>query len=305
MKVTIIGAAGSVGSPTAFYLAASGLVDEIVMIDIRRNVLEQHAMDLGTAVSGLDVGVKAGGYEDSAGSAVVINAAGVHQGLIADRSEMIPQNLPLVRDIARRIMRHCPKAFVITVTNPVDPLNYAAWRAGGFDRRQLIGYSINDSLRFREMAARVKGVRVDQVEATVIGEHGSTQVLLFSSVRIDGKPVSFSEEEKRDIRTQALNILPSYEQLQAGRTAGWTSAIGLTAITRAILQDTREVFPCSVVLEGEYGQHGLSMAVPVVLGRKGVQDILEWELAPDERAGLKSTTDALKTMVQTVENSPL
>jgi malate dehydrogenase len=303
MKVTIIGAAGSVGAPVAFYVAASGLADEIVMIDMRQNVLQQHAMDISTAVSALDVSVRAGAYEDLTGSAVVINAAGVQQGLITDRMEMLPMNIPLVRDVALQIKRHCPTAFVITATNPADPLNYAAWRAGGFDRHQLIGYSLNDSFRFREMVARAKGVKVSQVQATVLGEHGSTQVLLFSSVRIDGLPVSFGEQEKEDIRAEVPNILRRYEELQAGRTAGWTSAIGLTAITRAILQDTREVFRCSVVLDGEYGRSGLSMSVPVVLGKEGVQEILEWELAPDEQAGLKRTADVLKAAAEIVDEN--
>jgi malate dehydrogenase len=303
MKVTIIGAAGSVGAPVAFYVAASGLADEIVMIDMRQNVLQQHAMDISTAVSALDVSVRAGAYSDLTGSAVVINAAGVQQGLITDRMEMLPKNIPLVRDVALQIKRYCPSAFVITATNPADPLNYAAWRVGGFDRHQLIGYSLNDSFRFREMVARAKGVKVSQVQATVLGEHGSTQVLLFSSVRIDGLPVSFGEQEKEDIRAEVPNILRRYEELQSGRTAGWTCAVGVAAVTRAILQDTGEVFPCSVVLDGEYGQRGLSMSVPVVLGKKGVQEILEWELAPDEQAGLKRTAGVLKAAAEIVDEN--
>jgi len=303
MKVTIIGAAGSVGSPTSFHIADSGLADEIVMIDVRRNVLQHHAMDLGTAVSGLDVRVKAGEFEDLAGSDVVINAAGVHQDFITDRMEMFYKNLPVVRDIARQVKRYSPDAFVITVTNPVDHMNYATWRAGGLDRHQVVGYSINDSLRFRELVARVKGVKVSQVEATVIGEHGRTQVLVFSSVRIDGRPVSFSEEEKEDIHARAAVILKSYQELLAGRTAGWSCAIGLTALTRAVLQDTGEIFPCSTVLDGEYGQSGLSMAVPVVLGGRGVQGIVEWELAPDEQAGVERTARALKPDAKVVDES--
>ncbi len=262
MKVTVIGAAGSVGAPAAFYIGALGLADEIVLIDMRPNVVQQHAMDMSTAFSALAVRVTAGTHEDMGGSDLVINAAGVPQGLIADRMEMLPRNIPLVREVALAVKRHCPAAFVITATNPIDPLNYATWRAGGFDRHQLIGYSVNDSFRFREMVARAKGVKVGQVEATVIGEHGSTQVPLFSSVRIDGRPVSFSEEEKQAIRAEIPTILKRYEELQAGRTAGWTSAIGLAAIARAVLEDTGEVFPCSVVLDGEYGRRGIEHVGP-------------------------------------------
>jgi len=303
MKVTVIGAAGSVGAPAAFYIGALGLADEILLIDVRPNVVQQHAMDMSTAFSARAVRVTAGTHEDMGGSDLVINAAGVPQGLIADRMEMLPKNIPLVRDLALAVKQHCPAAFVITATNPIDPLNYATWRAGGFDRHQLIGYSVNDSFRFREMVARAKGVKVGQVEATVIGEHGSTQVPLFSSVRIDGRPVSFSEQEKQAIRAEIPTILKRYEELQAGRTAGWTSAIGLAAIARAVLEDTGEVFPCSVVLAGEYGRRGLSMSVPVRLGRTGVQEILEWELEPDEQAGLDRTAAALEAAARVVDKN--
>ena len=193
MNVSIIGAAGAVGSATAFHIAVSRLADEILLIDMRQNVVQQHGMDISTAVSPLNLRVRAGSYEDMAGSDVVVNAAGMPQGLIADRMEMLPKNIPLVAGVAANVKSWCPRAFVITAANPIDPLNYATWLAGGFDRRQVIGYSMNDSFRFQEMVARAKGVRVDQVQATV----GSTQVSVFSSVRIDGRPVLFSEDEKR------------------------------------------------------------------------------------------------------------
>ena len=302
MKVSVIGAAGSVGAPAAFYIGVSGLVDELVLIDMRPNVVQQHAMDMSTAMSELGVTVKAGAYEDLAGSDVVVNAAGVPQGLIADRMEMLPKNIPLVRDVALAVKQYCPAAFVITATNPIDPLNYCTWRAGGFDRRQVIGYSVNDSTRFREIIARMKGVKTREVKATVIGEHGSTQVPLFSSARIDGWPVVFTEEEKQAVRAEIPNILRRYEELQSGRTAGWTSALGLAALTRAVLQDTGEIFRCSVVLDGEYGQTGLSMGVPAKLGRGGVQEIQEWQLAPDEQEGLERTAAAMAAAARIVDD---
>jgi malate dehydrogenase len=301
MKVSIIGAAGSVGSPVAFNIAISGVAEKIVLIDVRANLAKQHAMDIGTAASTLDVSVQDGGYADLAGSDLVINAIGAPQGTIADRMEMLPKNIPLIKDITLQIKRYCPEAIMITATNPVDPLNYAAWRVGDFDRRKLIGYSINDSFRFREMIARMKGAKVSQVQATVIGEHGSSQVPLFSSARINGLPVHFSESEKQSIRAEIPGILKRYEALQSGRTAGWTCAVGAVAILRAIRQNTGEVFPCSVVLGGEYGQRDLSVSVPVKLGRDGVQEIQEWELEADEREGLERAVDVLKSAARIVD----
>jgi malate dehydrogenase len=304
MKITVIGAAGSVGAPAVFYLAAKGLADEILMIGGKRqNVLKQHAMDISTAVSAKDVVIRAGDYGDMDGTDIVINAAGAPQGLIADRMEMLPKNIELIKHISSHVKQHCPDAFIITATNPVDPLNYATYLAGGFDRHKLIGYSINDSFRFREMLAAAYGVKVSQVDGTVIGEHGATQVLLFSTARIDGKAVRVEEEIKTRIREQVPNILKGYEELQAGRTAGWTCAIGLEIIIRAVVEDSGAVIPCSALLDGEYGLESLSMSVPVKLGKEGIQEILEYELATDEQAGLQKTVDTLKAAARVVEQN--
>jgi malate dehydrogenase len=301
MKVTVIGAAGSVGAPVAFYIAAAGLVDELVLIDMRPNVVQQHAMDMSTAVSALDITVKAGDFADLTGSDVVINAAGVPQGLIKDRMEMLPANIPLVRETALKIRAACPDAIILTATNPVDPLNYATYLSCGFDRRKVLGYSINDSFRFRELVARAKGVKTSQVQATVVGEHGSTQVPLFSSARVDGRPVSFTEEEKQSILGEIPNILRRFEELQAGRTAGWTCAIGVASLIRAIRDDSGDVFPCSIVLDGEYGQKNVSMSVPVKLGRAGAREIQEWTLAPDEAPKFAKSAAAMSAAARIVD----
>ena len=303
MKVTVIGAAGSVGAPVAFYIAASGLVDELVLIDMRPNVVQQHALDMSTAVSALNISVKAGDFADLVGSDVVINSAGMPQGLIADRMEMLPKNIPLVRDTALKIKEFCPGAIILTATNPVDPLNYATYLASGFDRKRVLGYSVNDSFRFRELVARAKGVKVSQVQATVVGEHGSTQVPLFSSARVDGKQVFFTDKEKREILGEIPNILRRFEELQAGRTAGWTCAVGVASLIRAIRDDSGEVFPTSVVLDGEYGQHGLSMSVPVKLGRSGVKEIEEWTLEPEEQAKFEKSAAAMGAAARIVDEA--
>ena len=304
MKIAIIGAAGSVGSPVAFYLATQGLVNEILMVGGKKqNVLKQHAMDISTAVSTKDVHVYTGGYDDLSGSDIVINTAGVPQGVIASRMEGLSENILLIKEIVSKIKEHCPDAIIITVTNPVGPLNYATYLAGGFDRKKVFGYSINDSFRLREMIAKAFKVKAAQVDGTVIGEHGSTQVLLFSSVKIDGKPVEVSEAIKQSIKAEIPNILKTYEDLKSGRTSGWTCAIGLALFVKAIATDSGEMLPCSVVLDGEYGVHNLSMSVPATIGRDGIKDILEWDLAHDEQEGLKVTIDTLRQAMNVVEES--
>lgn len=305
MKISIIGAAGSVGAPTAFYLGAQKLADEIVMIGGKRqNVLEQHCMDISTALSSRDIRVRTGTFADMAGSDIVINTAGAAQtGVLSSRMEMLPKNISLVKDIALQIKKACPDAIIITATNPVGPLNYVTYLSGEFDRTKLIGYSLNDSYRFREMLAKEYGVKVSEVEGTVIGEHGATQVLLFSSARIKGEHVIVSEETKQTIRAEIPNILKRYEELQSGRTAGWTCAIGIAGFVRAIAEDTGEMLPCSLVLDGEYDTRGLSMSVPAIIGKQGVREILQWDLALDEQKGLAISKETLMKAVDIVKNN--
>ncbi len=305
MKIAIIGAAGSVGAPAAFYIGAEQLADEILMIGGKRqNVLQQHAMDLSTALSAKGVKVKAGDYDDLAGSDIVINTAGAAQTqVLKSRMEMLPKNIAITKNISEQIKRHCPEAIIITATNPVGPLNYLTYLTGQFDRRQLIAYSINDSYRFREALAEHFKVRIDQVEGTVIGEHGATQVLLFSSARIDGKPVQVDEETRLKIYETIPNIVQIYEAFQAGRTAGWTCAIGLASFVRAIVNDTGEMLPCSLVMDGEYGVRDISMSVPARIGKEGVKEILEWELQADEQEKLKISVDTLAEAVDLVKRT--
>jgi len=301
MKVSILGAAGCIGMSAAFEIATSRLADEMVLLDVRENLARHHAMDLSTAVSALDVSVRAGRYEDTAGSDVVVHAAGIHGDITADRSAMLVENIRASGEIARQLRKHCADAIVITVVNPVDALNWTVWRAGGFERRQIVGYSFNDTLRFREFAAQEKAVEVSRVQGLTIGEHGFTQVQLFSSVRIDGRPVSFSDDEKQRMRGAYRAYFEQLEGLAAGRTTGWTTAIGLASLTRAIAGDTREIVAGSAVLDGEYGQRGLSMGVPIRLGRAGIHEIVELALARDEQAALERSAEAMMKNVGVVE----
>jgi malate/lactate dehydrogenase len=151
--------------------------------------------------------------------------------------------------------------------------------------------------------ARELGVKTSRVEAFVIGEHGKSQVPLFSSVRVDGKKVDLSGEIKRNVREQVARVHDELEEqrVATGRTAAWTTSIGLAALCRAIASGVARVYPCSVNLDGEYGVHNMSMSVPVVLGKAGVRDILEWELTPDEREGLQKSIDTLAPAMRYVE----
>jgi malate/lactate dehydrogenase len=236
------------------------------------------------------------------GSDVVVITAGAPSGVISSRSELITGNLPIIKENAEKIREYCPESIVITETNPVDSLNYATYLVNRYKgRRKFIGYTLNDTIRFRMWTAAALGVRASHVQGIVIGEHGHSQVMLFSSLRVDGKPVHFDEATKKRIQSLPPKVLHDYETLQPKRTAGWTSAVGTAAIINAIKNNTQEIIPCSAVLDGEYGYHDLSMSVPAVIGREGIHDIKILELSKDEQEALKNTVGVLSPLMQYVE----
>ncbi|MBI5443671.1 MAG: malate dehydrogenase [Deltaproteobacteria bacterium] len=294
-KVGIIGAAGTLGSCAAFTIATAGTAEELWLFDVKKNLLRSHFMDIQTAAAVLnDTSVHVGEDEDLAGCDIVVVAAGAPWRQISSRMELLGDGLPIVRDTAEKLRRFCPEAVVLTATNPVDPVNYAMHVHSGMDRTRLIGYTINDSYRFRMLVARALGTTATHVEGHVLGEHGEHQVPLFSALRVGGNPFPADAAFQERILGEIPKILRAYESLGTGRTSGWTSAVGLADMVHAIVHDSGEIFPCSVVLDGEYGRRGFSACVPARLGRAGVLEVREWKLAPEERAKLDRAFDYLE-----------
>ncbi len=302
MKISIVGAAGYVGSNVALTLATHGLADEFVLIDpYKVNVVTQLAMDTNTAAADKKVKVRAGDFKDIKDSHLVIVAAGAPQGVLSSRMEMLPKNLPIILDIAGNIKQLASDSIVITATNPVDPLNYLMYRYTEFDRSRIIGYTSNDTIRFRQMIAQIYGCEFSDVKGIVIGEHGESQVPLFSSVEVKSKAVKIDNTVRQKIRLQISEVLRRYEELKTGRTAGVTTAAGIKDIVGAIVNNTHEILPGSAVLDGEYGQRSMSMGVPLVFGSGGIIEIKEYPLAPDEQSYLAATLDVLRAAVKQVD----
>jgi malate dehydrogenase len=295
MKISIIGAAGTVGSCTAYTLAIQGLADELVLIDANQNVLRNHAMDINTAVTGLqDIIVRDGNYADLAGTDITIISAGVHFGGNISLKDRLVPNIPIIKNIAMNIEKYCPASIVIMVTNPIDVMNYVVFLSGSFERKQLLGYNLNDSIRFRAATAKALGIKTTQVEGVVAGYHPIATVLLFSSLKIDGKFVSIGEEKKKRILEESRNYLRTLDSLGANRTAGWTTAAGVAVMVKAIRDDAGITTSCSAILDGEYGYRELSMGVPVVIGKEGISEILEWDLPAAERQQMDKVANTLK-----------
>jgi malate dehydrogenase len=294
MKLSLIGASGVVGSATAFAIACQGLMDELVLIGRRSNIVKSHTLDIQAAITGYNnTLIRAGNLADLSDSDIVIIAAGVHFPAAAPVSEKLSANLPIITSISAAIQEHCPDAVVITAANPVDLLNYAVYLSTALERRKLLGFNLNDATRFRMSLAKALNVGPERITAQVLGEHPRAPLLVFSSVAVDGQRLVINEAIEKIVRAELSGYLRSFEALQAGRSAGWTTALGLAAFVKAIALDSGEVLPCSTVLKGEYGYRDFSLGIPASIGRKGIRHIMEIQLSENELAELRQITATL------------
>jgi malate dehydrogenase len=302
MKIAIIGGGGTLGSCTAYTLALKGLADELVLLDVNHHLVSAHLMDITTAIVGIqNTKIWAGSDEDLNHSDIVIVLAGIPHQPGLSHLEMLRANLPLMRDILLKIETYCPKAIVITATNPVDSINLGLFlMSTKLPRTKLLGYDLNDSLRFQQIVAKELGKKSTEVEALALGEHAESLALIFSSVRVNKQPITISNEAKERLKMEVPNLLKSYIELGINRTAGWTSASGISQMVESIATDSRKVSPCSAVLEGEYGYKEISMGVPVALGKQGISSIIELDLSQDEKKDLDHSARALETKARLV-----
>ena len=285
MKVFIVGGAGIVGSATAFYLATQNIVDEIVLQDLNENAVLSHAMDLSQCTFLTSkTRVTAGGWEKAEGADVVVIAAGVPAALAThDACKDIHTMKPLMRSIAEGVNRYCPKAVVLSVTNPLDAFNYALYRECGLPAKQFIAMSVNDSLRFRFSLAEHMGLDPADVDAYVIGEHNPDKIQLFSTVRVKGEPKSFPEAEQAQILSGVNAWWKRFLEVSGTRTAAWTSGSSCALTIEYLVGKRSGPICCSCILED-----GLSIGYPVYLNREGVVGPAELELTPEEAARFES-----------------
>jgi malate dehydrogenase len=290
MKVVIKGGAGGVGSSAAFNLLLSGVSCDVVLVDSRPDMITSHVMDLEqTLTLGAGRSVRGGDNSDLIDADVVVVCASAPLRLNNSRLEFLFENAPIIEEVCdhlSRAGRDWPGALII-VTNPVDPLCALAQRRTGIDRRRVIGYTINDCLRLRTGIGKVLDVAPASIDAWVIGEHGDCCVPLFSRVKVNGVPVALSAEQQNEAEEFLRSWYPRHVALNSGRSSTWTSGLGVARMVASIAQDRKELMPASIVLAGEYGIEGVSLSVPVTLGRQGVDMIHEWSLTPKEQEGLR------------------
>ncbi|MEE9164444.1 MAG: malate dehydrogenase [Thermoplasmata archaeon] len=293
MKVSFIGT-GRLGSTIAYTTALRGLADEVVMVDILEDLARGQAADMRHALeykSGTSV--RAAGYEDIRDSEVVVVTAGRPRQPGMSRLDLLASNTPIMRDIARRVADLAPLTVMINLTNPMDVMNYVAHRSAGLRRTQIVGSGgMLDTARFRTALADHLSVPTASVEAYVLGEHGDSQVPVWSRVHVDGEDRVFSEEERtairESIREVAINIITGKGATEYGPANGTADMI------QAILRDEGVLIPSSIVARGEYGLKDVSIGMPVVLGGGGVTEIQEWDLDAGELQDLQASGEVLK-----------
>jgi malate/lactate dehydrogenase len=303
MKIAIMGGAGTLGSCIAYTLALKGLTDELVLLDINHNLLLAHIMDISTAITGIqNTKIWAGCDEDLHHSDIVIVVVGVPFISNSSRLDMLRDNLLLMKEIIQKIETYCPEAIVITATNPVDSINLGMFLMSTvLDRKKLLGYNLNDSIRFQMAVAKELGNKSTEVEALALGEHIEALALIFSSIRVNKQPITMSNETKQRLKIEVPNIIKSYINLGINRTAGWTSAAGILQMVESIITDSKRVTPCSAVVNGEYGFKEISIGVPVTLGKKGIDRIIELDLTPDEQRDMDHSATELAKKARVVK----
>jgi malate/lactate dehydrogenase len=295
-RVAIVGGGGGVGSSLAYNLLLQPEPYEIGLVDGHSGMARSHEMDLQQVLAaGATGSIDVVGHEAVAGADVVVITAAAP--LTVNRSRMV-----YLRDNARIIDAVTaalnPDATVVVVTNPVDPLSTWLQRRRGLDRRRVLGYTANDSLRLRTAIGDALGVHAGRVDAWVLGEHGDACVPLLDRVRVDGAPVTLTAEQRHAAEDFVRNWYVRHVALDSGRSSTWTSGHVIARMVAALLgPPADEVWPASVVLAGEYGIEGVALTVPVTLGDGGVVAVHEWALGDGEterlRAGAAVVRDAL------------
>lgn len=300
-KLAILGGAGGLGSTMGFYIGLKGLFKEITLIDIKENVLRSHAMDMSQSLSELArTDIRAGGWDSLAGADMIIMAASIPALKVASRNEFLEANLRIVRAAAEQIGKYCagPQPVILTATAPIDVYNYMFWKILGGDTRRYIGFCRNDSLRLRWAAGQVLGEpAVEKIGGWVVGEHGETQVPVYSSVTVNGVPANLSPDQITLMDQAVKNWFNEFQSLDSGRTTNWTSTTSIARVVEAIVTGQGSPQPGSAILDGQYGLSDVSLGTPLMFGPHGWESVLELPLNEKELAGLNASARHIRGLI--------
>ena len=303
-KVTIVGS-GHVGATAALWIASKELAD-VVLIDIIEGVPQGKGLDLLEAmpiekrdsyISGTN------DYKDTANSDIVVITAGIPRKPGMSRDDLLNTNYNIMKAVVGEVVKHSPNCILIVVSNPLDAMAQAAYKLSGFPRERVVGMAgVLDSARFRAFIADELKVSVENVTAFVLGGHGDTMVPLPRYSTVAGIPITeLIEKSRLDALVQRTRDggAEIVKYLKTG-SAYYAPSAAATEMVEAILKDKKKILPCAAYLQGEYGISGLYVGVPVKLGAKGIEQIIEIKLTAEEKGGLDKSAAAVKELVEVI-----
>jgi malate dehydrogenase len=303
-KVTVVGGAGNVGQTAARVIAEKELAD-VVIIDIAKDKAAGVALDIYQAcsISGSDARVVGGDdYALSADSDVVVITSGVPRKPGMSRDDLVQTNFNIMKAVTEQVVKHSPNTIIVCVANPLDAMSQAVYKLSGFPRERVIGMAgVLDSARMSAFLADALKVSVKDIHAAVLGGHGDEMVPLPRYSTVAGRPLT---------EIMPADVLEAICKRTAGGGGELTKLIGTSAwvapgtsaaeMVECILKDTKKIHPCSVFLKGEYGVNNQFLGVPVKLGAKGVEEIIQFALTADEQALLNKSAAAVKTLTDII-----
>src|SRR4249919_910459 len=303
-KVTVVGGAGNVGATVARCIADKGLAD-VVIVDIADQKAAGVALDMlqSCPITGSDSRVVGGDdYSQTANSDVVVVTSGVPRKPGMSRDDLLNVNFGIMKAVTEQVIKHSPNCIIVPVANPLDAMCQAVYRLSGFPRERVIGMAgVLDSARMRAFIAMELNVSVENIHAFVLGGHGDTMVPLPRYSTVAGIPITelMSKERVDAICARTANGGAEITKL-VGTSAWYAPGAAAAEMVEAILKDKKSILPCSVLLKGEYGVNDLFVGVPVKLGKRGVEEIIEIKLTPDEDAALKKSAAAVKELTDII-----
>jgi L-lactate dehydrogenase len=308
-KVSIIGC-GNVGMRYAYALLISGIARQIVIVDLDRKRLEGEVMDLSHGAPYVPaVEVTAGDYQDIAGSDLVVITAGRKQKPGQTRLDLAKDNVELFRSMVPQVMRYAPEAILLVVTNPVDVLAYAAYKISGKPAREVMSSgTVLDSARLRFLLSKHCGVDAHNIHAYILGEHGDSEFAVWSRAMIGGvlfkeycgvcpgKSLCRHDSMFNSIFTEVRDS--AYQIIERKAETSYGIGLALVRITRAIINDENAILPVSSLVNGYLGEHEVFLSLPAVVNRKGVKQILELSLDPQEQTAFKRSAEAVRQAIK-------
>jgi malate dehydrogenase len=299
MKVTVVGA-GAVGASCAEYIAIKDFASEVVLVDIKEGFAEGKAMDLmqTASLNGFDTKITGttGDYSKTAGSDVVVITSGIPRKPGMTREELIGINAGIVKEVSSNLLKHSPEAIVIVVSNPMDTMTYLVHKTSGLPKHRIIGMGgALDSARFKYRLAEALDAPISDVDGMVIGGHSDTGMvpLIDHATRNSIRVSEFLDADQMEYVVQETKVGGATLTKLLGTSAWYAPGAAVSGLVQAIACDQKKIYPCSALLEGEYGLNDICLGVPVVLGKNGIEKIVSIELSEDEKAKVAASAEGV------------